>query len=276
MIALGQYNNLRIDRFLRHGAYLEDEEGNSVLLPLKHIPEEMDVDDEIRVFVYKDNEGRLVATTLTPAMTLHQAAYLKVNSVNNSGAFMSWGVEKDLFIPHKEMNQKMEEGHHYVVYLYVDEQTDRLVGSAKINRFLTNEVIPVEEGDEVDILIYERTDLGWNVIINQLNRGLLYENEVFRPIHVGEKTRGFIRQIREDDRIDVRLRSEGRNQTLTDVDKIRKSLEDHKGFLPLNDKTDPQVIYNELQMSKKAFKKAIGALYRDRVIEISENGISLK
>lgn len=276
MIKLGEFNTLKAYRQTENGVYLCDEqELNEVLLPNKYVPDEMEKGDEIEVFIYKDSEDRITATTLKPKILLHQYAFLKVNDVNRFGAFLDWGLEKDLMVPFSQQNKKMRPSSYYLVYLYIDEQTERLVASAKLRHFLQEEPLTIEEGEEVDLIIWEQTDIGYNVIINNLHKGLVYKNEIFRRINIGNQLKGFVKEIREDNRIDISLQKQGYGNVVSKIDPIVEALQMNGGFLPLNDKSAPDEIYKRMKMSKKTFKKAIGALYRERKIRIEADGIYL-
>ena len=281
MLELGRINTLTALRRTSVGIFLgdpvSDPEGhNDILLPNKYVPRSLKMEDTIDVFVYTDSEDRLIATNLTPAIQRGEFAPLKVVSVTSIGAFLDWGLEKDLFVPFKEQNQLMRVGRWYVVYLYVDEETDRLVASSKINRFLVDEADEgMEVGQEVDLLAYEPTDLGMNVIVNSQYRGLLYANELFQKVYPGDRLTGYIKNIREDGRLDVSLQQPGYQHVEPSARRILDVLQRRKGFLPLTDHSQPEAIYEMLEMSKKTFKKAIGALYRDRKIRIEPNGIYL-
>jgi len=275
MIAIGEYNELQVLRDTSSGLFLGDNAGQDVLLPGKYIPVGTQVGDKLKVFIYKDSEDRPVATTETPKVTLHRFAMLKAVMVNEIGAFLDWGLEKHLFVPYREQNKKMEEGRYYMIYLFLDEQTDRLVASAKINQFLDNETLTVRTGDAAEILIWEKTDLGYNVIVNQLHKGLIYDNEVFTEIIPGQTVNGFIRNIREDRKLDISLQQQGYGQVEPSAQKLLDVLKANKGFLDLGDDSPPELITRRLQMSKKTFKKAVGALYRKKLIVLKEDGIHL-
>jgi len=275
MIKVGEYNLLEILRDTSSGLFLGDEEGNDVLLPGKYIPKGCKVGDKIEVFIYKDKEDRPIATTLKPKITLHQFALLEAKIVNKLGTFMDWGLEKDLFVPFSEQAKRFEEGESYVVYLYIDEKTNRLVGSANINQFLKGNKLGVEEGESVNLLVCEHTELGFNVIINNLHLGLVYHNEIFAPVKIGDFRTGFIKKIREDGKIDVILQQGGYHHISSYADKIIEKLKTKNGFLPLSDDSTPELIYYHLEMSKKNFKKSIGLLYKQRIIRIETNGIYL-
>ncbi|WP_435354711.1 CvfB family protein [Emticicia sp. SJ17W-69] len=275
MLHLGIKNTLRILRGTTVGMFLGDEEGNDVLLPKKYVPEDAIVGDDIEVFIYKDSEDRIIATTLEPKIQLNEFACLQVRAVTGIGAFLDWGLEKDLFVPFREQNKKMEEGKWYVVYLYLDEETDRLVASCKINRYFEKENIDLAIGQEVDLLVFEETDMGMNVIINGKYKGLIYENQIFQRIKIGTQTKGYIKNIREDKRIDVSLQKQGYENVEPNAERILEKLKANNGFLDITDKSDANYVMYQLEMSKKTFKKAIGALYRQRIIRLEDDGIYL-
>jgi predicted RNA-binding protein (virulence factor B family) len=257
------------------GAFLGDKEGNDVLLPTKWIPEGTQIGDSLNVFFYTDSEDRPIATTLTPHAVVNEFGFMRVNDVNDVGAFLDWGIEKDLFVPYREQRMKMQEGRSYVVYLYFDITTGRVAASNRLNRFLDNDSLTVKEGDEVALLVYERTELGYKVIINHLHTGVVYGNEVIRPLNVGEKHVGYVRKVREDNKLDISLQPIGYAAVEPNSQRILDLLKATKGFLPFTDRTDPEIIRQKLGMSKKVFKKAVGLLYRERRITIEENGIRL-
>ena len=275
MIKLGEWNTLVIARRMEQGFYLEDNSGESVLLPNRYISPEMKIGNTLRVFIYNDSEDRIIATTLTPKVTMNKFACLPVKSATNHGAFMDWGLAKDIFVPFCEQVKQMEEGDTYIVCLYLDEDTNRLAASSTINKFLKNENIKLKEKDEVELLVAEITDIGINVIINDQYKGMLYQNEIFRELNYGERLAGFIKKIREDNKIDVSLQKSGYENVQPNEQKILSKLKEAKGFLALNDCSSPDEIVSALAMSKKVFKKAIGSLFKQRLIRIEEKGIYL-
>ncbi len=275
MFKIGDYNKLIIDRSTSVGMYLTDGEGNDVLLPNKYVQNSFDIGDEISVFIYKDYEQRWVATTLTPWFKINEFSNLKVRSVTDQGAFLECGLEKDLFVPHREQSLKMREGFWYVVYVYEDKQTNRLVASSKINKYVNNDNLEISAGNEVDLIIYETTPLGFNAIINQRYKGLIYHNEIFTEIKVGSKMKGFIKNIREDNTIDISLQPKGVKRLEEGAEFILSYLQKHQGTLHLSDKSDPEKISAVLKMSKKNFKKSIGILYKQKLILIHEDKITL-
>lgn len=275
MLALGKYHELIITRQTDNGLYLRDTDGTEVLLPNAYVPENFDFEDKIRVFVYLDSEERPVATTLRPHAVVGDFAYLRVKDISAHGAYLDWGILKDLFVPFREQLHPLEVGEHYIFYVYLDEATDRLAASTRLNRFFRRDVITVKEGEEVDLLIGHATDLGYNVVINNLHRGLLYKNEVFKKIKPGDRMKGYIKRVRPDGKTDVTIRKKGVEQVGGSAQIILKKLRESGGFLPLHDKSKPEEIRQKLEMSKKNFKKAIGGLYKRRLIEIEERGIKL-
>ncbi|WP_417357377.1 S1 RNA-binding domain-containing protein [Flavobacterium sp.] len=274
MIEIGQYNTLKIQRDTSVGLYLTDG-SKDVLLPNKYVPRKFEVGDELAVFVYLDHEERLVATTLKPYITLNDFAYLRVSYINKFGAFVDWGLEKDLFVPFKEQARPMEKSKRYLVYMYIDDKTGRLVGSSRTNKFLDNEVLTVEEGEEVDLIVSHITDIGINVIINGKHKGLLYKDEVYQDLRTGDKVTGYVKLIRPDNKIDVTLQKGGADSIEPNAQFILDELRESRGFIRLNDNSHPEDIKTVFKMSKKAFKKAIGSLYKQRLIEIKEDGIHL-
>lgn len=281
MIEIGKYNTLTILRDTKVGLFLgtpeSDPEGiHDILLPNKYVPNEFEIGEELIVFVYLDHEERPVATTLEPYILLNEFALLRVNYVNQVGAFMDWGMEKDILVPFKEQARPMEKGKRYLVYLYMDEKTNRLVASSKTNQFLKNEELTVEKGEEVELIVSHITEIGINVIINERHKGLLYKDEVYDDaIRTGDRMRGYIKNIRPDNKIDVSLQKQGYESIEPNADKILDELRASRGFLRLTDSSHPEDIKTVLKMSKKTFKKAIGALYREKLIEIKEDGIYL-
>ena len=277
MIAIGQYNTLTVLRDTKVGLYLgEGAEDVGILLPNKYVPNDIKVGDSLAVFVYLDHEERPVATTLEPYILLNEFALLRVNYVNQVGAFLDWGLEKDLFVPFAAQARPMEKGKRYLVYMFMDPKSNRLVASSKTNQFLSNEELTVRVGDEVELIVSHITDIGINVIINEQHKGLLYKDEVYDDaIRTGDRLRGFIKTIRPDQKIDVSLQAFGYQKVEPNAQYILDELKASRGFLRLHDNSHPEDIKSVLKMSKKTFKKAIGALYKDKLIEIKEDGIYL-
>lgn len=272
-LQLGKYNRLQVIKELDFGLYLDGFEGEEILIPRVYVPEGTEIGQFLDVFIYRDSEDRLIATTLKPFATVGEFAYLKVKDVSKLGVFLDWGLMKDLFVPFGEQLSKMAVGRSYLVYVYIDEETQRIVASAKIDKFLPEVTQALNERDEVELLPYEYTDLGIKALINKCKIGVIYKNELFRNVNLGEFTIGYIKKIRDDSKIDLTLEKIGFNRIDNVKQAILSSLHAQKGFLPYNDKTDAEVIYSNLQMSKKDFKKAIGGLYKDKKISIKEDGI---
>ena len=275
MIRLGEYNTLEILRETDPGLYLGDTQENVVLLPHRYKPENFNIGDMLEVFVYLDYEERPVATTLTPHVLLNDFGYLHCSDVNEFGAFMDWGVQKQLFVPFKEQARPMKVGNWYIVYLSMDEQTNRLVGSSKTNKYLNNDSVTLQKFDEIAIMVTHITDLGANVIVNGTHKGLIFVNDIFEDIRTGDTMKAYVKGVREDNKIDVVLQSPGYRSIEPNANFILDELKAAGGFMTLHDKSDPQDIKNELGMSKKSFKKAIGTLYKDKQILIKPDGIEL-
>ncbi len=235
----------------------------------------MNVDNKVEVFVYRDSEDRLIATTLEPKAQVGQFAFLKVVSINKAGAFLDWGLEKDLFVPFKEQRFKMFEGFSYAVYLYIDNITDRIVASSKLNKFFVTDPIELEAGQEIETTIYEETKLGYNCLIDQKYKGLIYANEVFTKLKEGETVKAYVKTIRPDKLIDVSLQRSGFKNVLSSTDVILNYLVDHEGFLDLTDKSSPDEIAERFAMSKATFKKSLGVLYRQRKVRLESDGVYL-
>lgn len=272
---LGRYNTLEIIRETDPGLYLADQEGNEVLLPHKYKPETYKEGDAIEVFVYRDNEARLIATTLKPKAEVGEFAYLRCSQQTNHGAFMEWGIEKDLFVPFKEQARKMTPGSWYTVYIYIDPKTERLVGSSKTKKYLSNDNVELNKYDKVDILITHITERGANAIVNGKHDGLIYIENIFEDIRSGDRLPAYVKKIRPDNKIDLLLQPEGYRSIAPNADYLLEELEMAGGFLALTDKSDPEQIKELLGMSKKSFKKALGTLYKARKVKIEEDGISL-
>lgn len=275
MIELGRINNLEILRDTSVGLFLGDEEGNDVLLPNKYVPTAYEIGEKIKVFCYLDYDERPVATTLEPDIMLGEFRLLQVAEVNEFGAFMQWGLEKHLLVPFREQRVKMKEGQWYVVHCYLDERSGRLVASNKLDKFLSNDTIDLKEWEKVDLVVTRQTDLGWEVIVNEKHKGLVYFNEVFKPINIGDVIPGCIKTIRKDNKLDISLQPLGTKVLEPAAKKIYEVLVESGGFLGLHDKSAPEEIRDVFQMSKKTFKKGLGTLYKDRKIKIESDGISI-
>ncbi len=277
MIEIGKHTTLIILRETEPGLYLGAEEGAEevVLLPHKYKPETFEIGDEINVFIYLDYDERPIATTLEPYVRLNNFGYLRCADVTTHGAFMEWGLEKHLFVSFKEQARPMKIDNWYIVYLYLDEQTTRLAGSSKTNQFLQNENLTVEAFEKVDILITHLTEKGANVIINGVHKGLIYLEDIFEDIRTGDRLKAYIKNIRDDNKIDVVIQKPGYKSIEPNAQFILEELSAAGGFIPLHDKSDPNTIKDTLGLSKKSFKKAIGSLYKDKQIVIKEDGIEL-
>lgn len=275
MIQLGEYNTLEILRDTDPGLFLGDGEDGEVLLPNRYVPEEFEIGDKLEVFVYLDNEERPVATTDKPFITKGEFSLLRCNQVNKYGAFLDWGLVKELFCPFKEQAFKMKAGGWYLVHCYLDEDTERLVASSKTNRFLDNKQLTVSKFEEVDLIVSHPSEIGMNVIVNNKHLGLVFKDDIFKDISVGDRLKGIVKKIRHDNKLDISLSQIGYRNIEPNAQHILKVLNDNSGFIPLHDKSSPEDIKEQLQMSKKSFKKAIGSLYKDRVITIDTNGITL-
>lgn len=272
---IGLNNKLTVKRFASPGAYLVDEEDNEVLLPNKYLTEDLEIGTEIDVFLYKDSGGRLVAVTDKPLIELYCFAYLECVHVSHVGAFVDWGMEKHLLVPYSEQANKMEEGKYYIVYLGIDDATQRLFGSTKYYRYLDNEHIMVETGQEVDLLIAGYSDLGCKVIVNDSYEGLIFENQLIKRYPIGAKTKGFIKAIRPDGKIDIVLERQGRVKIEDHATTILHYLKENNGVSTITEKSSPDEIRAVFGMSKRTFKETLGNLYKNRLISISNTEIKL-
>ena len=275
MLNIGNYNTLRIIKILSFGAYLDGGEGKEILLPTRYVPDGAQVGDEVKAFIYHDNEGRLIATTLHPNAVVGEFAFMQVKSVNTMGAFLDWGLMKDLLVPYKEQKLTMREGKWYLVYVRLDHVTGRVMASARIEKFLNNIPPKYEFNQEVSLLVADDTEIGYKVIVNNLHWGMVYHNQVFQRLEKGEHLKGYVKEIREDDKLDISLTPLGYQKVDGIAQTILQALQMQNGFLPVHDKSDPEVIYSLFRCSKKAFKQAIGALYRQHRIALEPDGIRL-
>ena len=276
MIHIGVYNELIVDRILAPGAFLIDSEGNDVLLPNKYIPIGIKIGDQLNVFVYNDSEDRIVATTLRPLLQLHEFGYLKVKDVNNIGAFLDWGLEKDLLVPFRQQHKRLNIGQWCLVYLYIDALTHRLAATTKVDKHFKKENIELEVNQEVNLLITSESDLGVNVIINNTYSGMIFRNQIYKDIMIGDHMKGFIEQVRSDGKIDVSLRKKGMKNLEAGAQTILDELRASNGFIALTDKSTPEEIQSILQMSKKNFKKSLGILYRNKQVLLKKEGVLLR
>lgn len=277
MFEIGKHNTLTILRDTDPGLYLGnvEESDEVVLLPHKYKPESYNIGDELRVFIYLDNEERPVATTLEPFVLLNTFGYLHCSDVTKHGAFMDWGLEKQLFVSFKEQARPMKINNWYIVYLYLDEKTNRLAGSSKTNQFLQNDTLTIQRFEEVNILVTHLTEKGANVIINGVHKGLIYLEDIFEDIRTGDRIKAFVKKIRDDNKIDIVIQTPGYKSIEPNAQYILDELKATGGFLPLHDKSSPETIKENLGLSKKSFKKAIGSLYKNKQIVIKEDGIEL-
>ena len=275
MLEIGKYNTLKIVKDLDFGVYLDGGNEKEILLPARYVPKNVKPGDEVEVFIYHDNEGRLIATTARPLATVGDFKFMEVKSVNNTGAFLEWGLMKDLLVPFKEQKMPMREGRWYLVYVHLDHITGRIVASARIDKYLDNVMPEYTFNQEVNLLVADETDIGYKVIINNLHWGLVYYNEVFRRLEKGEEIKGYIKEVREDEKIDVSLVPLGYQKIEGLAGTILESLKSQGGFIAVHDKSAPEVIQSLFQCSKKSFKQAIGALYKQHLITLENGGISL-
>jgi predicted RNA-binding protein (virulence factor B family) len=272
-IELGRFNTLKVVKEVEFGLYLDGGEEGEILLPQRYVPVGCEIGDMLRVFLYLDQEERLVATTQTPLVQVGEFACLEVAWVNPYGAFLHWGLLKDLFVPFSEQRTKMEVGKSYVVHVHLDDESYRIVASAKIDRYLSNEPAPYTAGDAVKILIWQKSDLGFKVIIENRYGGLLYDNEIFRTLHIGDRLTAYIKQIRTDGKIDVALQTPGMNKVTHFAQTLLLYIDRQGGVIAFNDNSPAEAIYNTFGVSKKTFKKAVGELYRKRLIRLEGNRI---
>lgn len=274
-IKLGKYNQLEVLRQTDLGVCLDGKDDGEILLLKKEVPEGTEPGDILNVFIYLDQEERLIATTVNPLVQVGGFACLEVSWVNEYGAFLNWGLLKDLFVPFREQNAKMKIGGHYVIYCYEDEQTHRITASAKIDHFLSKDFPDYNPGDEVSLLIWQQTDLGYKVIVDNTYAGLVYKDEIFTPVKPGDITTGYVKQVREDGKLDIALQPSGRTNIVNFADKFLQYLQTHGGSTSFNDHSPADAITSEFGVSKKTFKKGIGELYKKRLITVSETGVTL-
>lgn len=274
MVEIGKINRLKIKKQVDFGVYL-DGDGQEILLPKRYVPEGAQPGDELSVFLYHDNEGRLIATTDKPYAQVGEFQYMEVKSVNQVGSFLEWGIMKDLLVPYKEQNGRMREGGWYLVYVRLDEKSGRIMASARINKFLNNVPPEYDQNESVDLIVADETDIGYKVIINNRHWGMVYRNEVFQRLEKGEHLRGYVKEVRDDDKIDVSLTPLGYQKVEGISAIILDSLKAQGGFLAVHDKSNPDLIYSLFRCSKKSFKQAIGSLYKQQLITIERDGIRL-
>ncbi len=276
MIQIGKLNNLSVVKILDFGIYLDGgDEFGEILLPIKQVPEDTEIEDVIEVFIYTDSEDRIIATTIKPYAMVGDFILLRTIAVETVGAFMDWGLIKDLLVPFSQQKKRMIEGRSYIVYLYLDDETKRIAASAKLDKYLDLDTAKFDTDQEVDLLIHSKTDMGYKAIINNSYWGMLYNNEIFQTLFVGQKIKGFIKKIREDQKIDLYLNKAGYNQIEDVSTNIIRILKDNDNFVTITDKSKPDDIYEMFNISKKKFKKAIGNLYKKMFIDIEKDGIRL-
>lgn len=275
-LKLGKINTMKVLRKVDFGMYLEGGPTGDILLPKRYIPKGTKIGDELDVFIYLDQDERPIATTQKPFAMVGDFAYLRVAWTNEHGAFLDWGLMKDVFCPFREQKMRMEKDRSYIVHIHLDEDSYRIVASAKIEHFLSKEAPEYKKGDKVDILVWQKTDLGFKVIIDNKFQGLIYNDQVFRNLHTGDRAKAYISAIRPDGKIDVALQKEGREQTLDFAERLYEYLFKHDGYCPYTDKSAAEDIYAEFNVSKKVFKKAVGDLYKRRLITLAPDGIELK
>lgn len=274
-IELGKFNHLEVVKLVDFGVYLDGEESGEILLPTRYVPSNCEIGDILNVFLYLDSEERLIATTLTPYVQVDQFAYLEVAWINEYGAFLNWGLMKDLFVPFSEQKMKMQVGRSYIIYAYLDEESYRIVATAKIDKYLSKEAPDYQPGQEVDILIWQKTDLGFKAIIENEYPGLIYDNEVFQDVRTGMQMKAYVKQVRDDGKIDIMLQKSGMARVGDFSDRLLQYIKDEGGRIGINDKSDADLIYDTFGVSKKTFKKAVGDLYKKRLIILSDSGISV-
>ena len=274
-VKLGRYNQLEVVKKVEFGVYLDGDEDGEILLPKKYVPEDCEEGDMLNVFIYLDMEERLVATTLQPYAQVGDFACLEVAWVNEYGAFLDWGLMKDLFVPFREQKAKMQKGRRYVVHIHVDEESYRIMASAKVERYLSDERPEYQPGEEVEVMVWQRTDLGYKVIVDNKFSGMLFHNEVFRQLEIGMKLSAYIKQVRPDGKIDLELQKAGFHKVDDFAEVLLQYIRDNGGRTSINDKTDAETIYDAFGVSKKTFKKAVGDLYRKRLIVLEDGGIRL-
>jgi predicted RNA-binding protein (virulence factor B family) len=275
MAELGRYNNLRIIRRADIGLFLDGGEYGDVLLPRKYVRDSMQVGDSLEVFLYNDSEDRIVATTLKPRVQVGECAYLKAVGTSRHGAFLDWGLPKDLLVPHGEQQKPMQKGYSYTVYLYVDHATDRIAASSRLEKWLSLEADGFKPRQPVKLLIYGKSDLGFKAVVDGSHLGQLYANEVFRPLHYGERVDGYIKQVRADGRIDLSLQLPSQLERDRLGEAIIEHMQQNDGVTTLTDKSPPDEIYRVFGVSKANYKKALGRLYKQRRIRIEDNQITL-
>ncbi len=275
MINIGTTHNLKVIRETDIGSFLTDEEGNEVLLPLSINTKPIKLNEKIDVFVFTDSNAKLIASHKIPYAQINSFAFLRVTAITSVGAFLDWGLEKDLFVPFDEQRTDMEEDGFYVVYIFVDEVSKRIVASSKLDKFIITENIELEVAQSIDVLVYEESQLGFSCIINNKYKGLIYHNDIYKDVFIGDELKGFVRNIRPDNLIDVSFQKSGFKNVLDSTEVVLEYIKSNNGYTPLNDKSSPEEISIKLSMSKATFKKAIGILYRHKKVLIKPDGVYL-
>jgi predicted RNA-binding protein (virulence factor B family) len=273
MVKIGKYNTLSVVKYVDFGVYLDGGDGLEILLPTRYVPDKLNVGDDIEVFIYKDSEDRIIATTEHPYAQVGEFAYLQVNQVNQAGAFLDWGLPKDLLVPYSQQRSKMRQDGIYLVYVYLDDATKRIVATAKIEKYLDNVLPEYKQGEKVNCLVFEHTDIGYKVIVNNMHRGMIYHNEIFQPIEVEQQVVGYVKAIREDGKLDITLSDKAAVRIDGLSGRILNAIKSNRGKLNLNDKSSPDEIKALFSCSKKDFKKAIGHLYKEHLINILPDSI---
>jgi uncharacterized protein len=275
MVQIGKMNRLSIKGMQAYGLHLDGGTAGDILLRGTSSLPRYQPGEEIDVFVYVDSEQRLLASLRKPFACVGEFASLRVVSNGAAGAFMAWGLESDLFVPKSEQQDNMREGRYYVVFIFVNEKTNRITASSKLNKFLNQHPPNYQEGEEVDLLVHAKTDLGYNAVVNGCHAGMIYENEVFQNLSIGQRLQGYVRKIRDDGKIDLRLQRTG-FQGIDDISQtILNTLKDRGGTVAVTDKSPPEEVYALFGVSKKVFKKAIGALYKKKLLVLDSDSIKL-
>lgn len=275
-LSLGKMNSMTVSRKVDFGLYLDGGPTGDILLPTRYVPKGTKVGDTIDVFIYLDQKERPIATTQKPLAMVGDFAFLNVAWTNEHGAFLDWGLMKDVFCPFREQKMRMEKGKGYIVHIHVDEESYRIMASAKVEKFLTTDFPKYEKNTEVKLLVWQKTDLGFKVIIDNKYQGLIYDNQIFRELHTGDRLKGFVSAVRPDGKLDIALQKQGREQTLDFSERLHEYLFYHDGYCPFTDKSPAEDIYNEFHVSKKVFKRAVGDLYKQHLISLAPDGIELK
>lgn len=276
MIQLGRYNTLRVVKEVDFGFYLDGEEKGEILLPTRYVPAGLKPEDELEVFIYLDSEDRIIATTETPFAQVGEFALLEAVAINRVGAFLNWGLMKDLMVPYREQKQDFEVGEKYLVYIYVDDQTDRIVASAKVEKFFDDGPVEYNPGDEIEAFVVYKNTIGYRALVNNHVWGMFYHDEVFQPINRGSKIKAYVKKVREDNKLDLSIQKPGYVAVEDFSDVLLAYIKEHDGKIQITDSSDPELIRRTFNVSKKVFKKAVGKLYKEKLIVIETNAISIK